>query len=63
MLLSSIRRRYVGPGGYMGKLTDRLIRSKRMPKARKKLSYEGKNRECDYLNHHLSSASVSKVLM
>jgi hypothetical protein len=34
----------------MGMLTVRLIRSKRMLKARKKLNYEGKNRGHDYLD-------------
>jgi hypothetical protein len=48
MLLSSIKRRYVGHEGQKG-LTNRLIRSKRMLKVRKKRNYEGKIRGH---NHH-----------
>jgi len=62
MLLSSTRRRSVLEY-MMGMLTYRLIKSKRMPKARKKLNYEGKNQGHDHLDMRIGCQSSNTVVM
>jgi hypothetical protein len=47
----------------MSMLTDRLKRSKRMLKARKKLNYEGKNREHEYLDYPYSHGNQRQAWM